>query len=338
MPPPVKSTGGEVSAGHTHPGRPEPDSRRALSSGHASRRVATPPPRSPAYLGAVRVCTSGPVRLPGHHPLPALVLPDRGPPWHRCLSTQLAAGQVDVRLHPSEPHCTGPVQGQGRGASSAVSCALLAQPDLVLRPSGSDDNSPWPIPLMKDLLSQGMGTVWHQRPDLWNLHVWDEEILSGLPPAVAEISQARAPVTRHLYAFKWRLFLSCCASRGEDPQRCAIGVMLSFLQERLEDNLSPSMLKVYVAAIAAHHDPVSGKSLRQHDLVIRFLRGARRLNKPQPRSIPSWDLNVVFEGIRKPPFLTMKTALLVALFGQEGRGPTSTLCVQRVLEVRTGFF
>ena len=31
---------------------------------------------------------------------------------------------------------------------------------------------PWRIPLRKDLLSQGKGTIWHPRPDLWNLHVW----------------------------------------------------------------------------------------------------------------------------------------------------------------------
>ncbi len=31
---------------------------------------------------------------------------------------------------------------------------------------------PWLIPLRKDLLSQGLGTIWHPRPDLWNLHVW----------------------------------------------------------------------------------------------------------------------------------------------------------------------
>ncbi|KAL0157227.1 hypothetical protein M9458_048473, partial [Cirrhinus mrigala] len=35
----------------------------------------------------------------------------------------------------------------------------------------------WRLPtqvdlLRKDLLSQGMGTIWHPRPDLWNLHVW----------------------------------------------------------------------------------------------------------------------------------------------------------------------
>ncbi len=31
---------------------------------------------------------------------------------------------------------------------------------------------PWCIPLRKDLLSQGLSTIWHPRPDLWNLHVW----------------------------------------------------------------------------------------------------------------------------------------------------------------------
>ncbi len=31
---------------------------------------------------------------------------------------------------------------------------------------------PWRIPLRKDILSQGLGTIWHPLPDLWNLHVW----------------------------------------------------------------------------------------------------------------------------------------------------------------------
>ncbi|KAI2653070.1 Transposon Ty3-I Gag-Pol polyprotein [Labeo rohita] len=31
---------------------------------------------------------------------------------------------------------------------------------------------PWPIPLRRDLLSQVKRSVWHPRPELWNLHVW----------------------------------------------------------------------------------------------------------------------------------------------------------------------
>ncbi len=64
-----------------------------------------------------------------------------------------------------------------------------------------------------------------------------------------------------------------CFCAGEDPRRCPIAVVLSFLQDEFERRLSPSTLKVYVATIAAHHDAVDCKSVGKHDLVIRFLRG-----------------------------------------------------------------
>jgi len=56
----------------------------------------------------------------------------------------------------------------------------------------------------------------------------------------------------------------------------------SFLQERLEGQLSPYILKVYVAAIAAHQDAVDGKSLEKHNLINGFFRGIRRLNPLRP--------------------------------------------------------
>ncbi len=152
----------------------------------------------------------------------------------------------------------------------------------------------------------------------------DAADLSGLPPAVVEtIIQARAPSTRQTYALKWSLFATWCTSRREDPRRCTIGVVLSFLQERLERRLSPSTLKVYVAAIAAHHDAVDGRSLGKHDLIVRFLKGARRMNPSRPPLVPSWDLSIVLAGLQRGPFepldsvelkfLSLKTALLTAL-------------------------
>ncbi len=73
-----------------------------------------------------------------------------------------------------------------------------------------------------------------------------------------------------------------------------------------------------MAAIAANHDPVEGKSVGKHDWVVRFLRGARRLNPPRPPSIPSWDLSLVLRALQQgqtvePKFLSMKTLLLLAL-------------------------
>ncbi len=140
---------------------------------------------------------------------------------------------------------------------------------------------------------------------------------------VNTIASARALSTRQAYRLKWNLFVDWCSPRREDPRRCPIAVVLSFLQDGLERRLSPSTLKVYVAAIAAHHDAVDGKSLGKHDLVIRFLRGARRLNPPRPHLVPSWDLPSVLSALRGAPFeplqsvelkfLSLKTVLLSAL-------------------------
>ncbi len=40
--------------------------------------------------------------------------------------------------------------------------------------------APWPIPLRRDLLSQGNRTMWHPRPELWALHLWPLDVSS--PP------------------------------------------------------------------------------------------------------------------------------------------------------------
>ncbi len=80
---------------------------------------------------------------------------------------------------------------------------------------------------------------------------------------------------------------------------------------------------MYVAANAAHHDAVDGMSVGKHDLVIRFLRGARKLNPPRPHLVPSWDLPSVLTTSKGEPFeplysvelkfLSLKTVLLAAL-------------------------
>ncbi len=77
---------------------------------------------------------------------------------------------------------------------------------------------------------------------------------------------------------------------SEDSTSCDISVILSFLQELLGKGHSPSMLKVYVAAIAAFHAPITQQSVGRNNLVVRFLRVSRRLNPPWPPKFPVWDL------------------------------------------------
>ncbi len=101
------------------------------------------------------------------------------------------------------------------------------------------------------------------------------------------------------------IFMNWCSSHGNNPQRCGIGSMLSLLQEGLDRSLSVSTLKVYMATIAANHNTVDCRSIRKHDLVIRFLGGIRRLIlkgcASSPLGISQWSFRPYTE-IRLSPF------------------------------------
>jgi len=49
--------------------------------------------------------------------------------------------------------------------------------------------------------------------------------------------------------------------------------------------MSPSTLKVYVAAIAAYHEAVEGKSLGKHDLITRLNPPLSGLKSPAEGSL-----------------------------------------------------
>ncbi len=197
-----------------------------------------------------------PVRVPRDVALPVVLLPDRRNTRHRRTGTQLARGTI------------------------------LAYQDSVLRADAPRDS-----PSLADSSEEGStdSETGHlmapaSRPlETCLVPRRDAEVLGDLPQEVVDtITSARAPSTRHAYALKRNLFVEWCSSHREDPRRCPIRVVLSFLQQGLERRLSPSTLKVYMAAIAANHDTVEGKSVGKHDWVVRFLRGARRLNPPRP--------------------------------------------------------
>ncbi len=101
--PPLESHAVQVTACCSHPGAAQSCSRRALTTAHVPRRVATPSRDDPADLESIRGSSGRPVCLPRVLPLPAVLLPDRGPPRHRRTGTQLASGLTQVCVSPSEP-------------------------------------------------------------------------------------------------------------------------------------------------------------------------------------------------------------------------------------------
>ncbi len=170
--PPLESEASEVASRGSCPRRAQSCSRRALTSARPSGRMATPPRGTPADLETLRGRSGRPVCLPGHVSLPVVFLPVRGDPRYGCAGMQLASGLTQICVSPSEPSRTDPVQGQGGRGASPLGGALLAQSDLVPR-----TNAPRDSPSLANSSEEGStfserGTLWHPRPDLWNLHVW----------------------------------------------------------------------------------------------------------------------------------------------------------------------
>ncbi len=239
--------------------------------------------------------------------LPVVLLPDRRNTRHGRTGSQLAAGPSQVCISPSEPSRTDTVHGQGGIGADPARGAILAHPDLVPRADAPRDSPSLADSSEEESTASEMGhpVAPASRPLETSCVVpeRDAAVLGDLPQeGVYTITSARTLSTRHAYALKLNLFVEWCSSHREDPGKCPIRVVLSFLQQRLERRLSPSILNAYVATIAANHDPVDGKLAGKHDWVIRFLRGARRLNPPRPPSILSWDLSLVLRALQHGQF------------------------------------
>ncbi len=246
-PHPLESEASEVASRHSYSGLAQPDSQRAVTS-CAPRRVETPSPHGPADLATFWTRTSRPVRVPRDVALPVVLLPHRRNTRHGCTGTQLAAGPLQVCISHSEPSRTDTVQVQGGRGADPARGAILAHPDLVSRADAPHD-----CPSLADSSEEGStaSETGHpvaptSRPLETSCLVpgRDAEVLGDLPQeGVYTITSARTLSTRHAYALKLNLFVEWCSSHREDPGKCPIRVVLSFLQQRLERRLSPSILK-----------------------------------------------------------------------------------------------
>ncbi len=136
--------------------------------------------------------------------------------------------QSSALCFPSNRFATAGTQAsQGATAQTYSNSPPLEEPAVGVIPAVR--SSPWPIPLRRDLLSQANGTLWHQQPELWALHVWLlNASLFGFPERVLNtMAEARAPSTRCLCALKWSVFSTWHPRLGSGHFRCVSGSLIS---------------------------------------------------------------------------------------------------------------
>lgn len=132
------------------------------------------------------------------------------------------------------------------------------------------------------------------------------------------ILNSRKPVTRAIYEKIRKKFVSWYEDRPISNGGI-IPIVLDFLQDGADKNISPSTLKVQVAALSS----VMDTRLAEDPLIRRFLIALKRSKPAKLYKTPTWDMGTVLKGFLSPPFepiedssdknLTLKTALLLAL-------------------------
>ncbi|XP_051756294.1 uncharacterized protein LOC127516053 [Ctenopharyngodon idella] len=290
-----------------------------------------------------RSSRSRPICIGRVNPVSTLVLPNTSSTFGSgCHGTDVAEA-TSVRISPVRSAPGGSGESTPGGGQPDTGSPVLANQDMVLGlsvptrrlPNGASPQTGSPVASGRHDNTSSPRTV-----EAMGLASEGARFIdAGLPTEVVEtILNSRAPSTRKLYSYKWNLFSTWCRQNDTDPVHSSISFVLRFLQEKFSEGLSPSTLKVYVAAISAYHAPLEGDSSVGRDpLVTRFLRGTLRLRPPVRTRVPAWDLAVVLQGLAEAPFepleevpekfLTLKTIFLLAITSLKRTGDLQALSV-----------
>ncbi len=298
-----------LAEGSTPAGQTEPRSGYVISEQCPLRGVDAPSAGGSEDLEDLWQGRSRPFRLQRQLSLPNLLFEGQGRVGPRL------AQPPPLCIPPDRPASTGRQACQGTGSQGAIGGPLVEEPTLVVRADSATDSSPLArAPETGSPLSGERNNMAPSTRAVGSLHLAAQREPTGLPERVLNtISEARAPSTRRLYALKWSVFSTWCLNRGENPSTSELAVVLAF------------------------HAPIAGQSVCRDNSVVRFLKGARRLNPPRPLTVPTWDLPIVLRALKGPPFeplqstnlrsLSLKTALLLALASVKRVGDLQALSI-----------
>ena len=318
----------EIDQGNSRSGSPEQRGGSAVQRDSPLWGMVPASRSNSGDLGEVWQASGGPVRLGGQHKVPSVLLRQGdGFTGMGCTGAPMAKGAA-LRVPPVISHLTH--FGEGEDSTESESNPGGAE----MGPLGLDYNAPPVRPAVGDPTSQGSANTGGRR-DLspsprafGSMGLAGERLMlqsQGLSSKVIDTMQgARAESTRSLYNCKWKVFVKWCESFHIQPFRATVSEVLLFLQELLEKGRAFSTIKVYLAAISACHMGLAdGRTVGQHPLVCKFMKGARRERPVVQSLVPPWDLALVLDSLSRPPFepleevsmkiLSLKTALLLAL-------------------------
>ena len=274
-------------------------------------------------------CLGAPALVASHHrplrnvaePSPASVfLADVRPAVcrHRC-NVAVLGRSASLCLPSLQPPSSGVGEGSGfQGPGADVGGSLLASAPLVPGPSGAASGDP-PLPAMKEGSSQ-ITPLSSLPPEPVRASADCLSYLrrsarqAGFSDAVAgQLTHCRRRSTHVNYQAKWVVYCSWCHRHGHSVSRPTVAKVADFLLYLRR------FLSLSFSSIASYHSMLSGvfhfivPELSSHFVLHDLLRSFH-LERPLSSSrVPPWDLLVVLQFLRGPPFEPLDSASLRSL-------------------------
>ena len=108
--------------------------------------------------------------------------------------------------------------------------------------------------------------------------------------------------TRQAYNRKWVAFSNWCQERLQNPFAAPLGLIIEYLQYLFDSGLQYNTICVHRSVYSRYHNGISGINVGDHPLVSQFVKGVFNLRPPNRVLVPSWDLTLMLEVLKEPPF------------------------------------
>ena len=228
----------------------------------------------------------------------------------------------------------GPEENQQRELPSVTDCSLLAEPELVpsspQSPGGLPNSPPNEPPTTKSASTKHLPHRPTKTPTSRLATIHGSLVKAGFSEKVASrASRGQRKSSIRLYESKYRVFCDWCTQRHISAHSASVQDLADFLLHLHEvKKLSPKTIANYRSALSQVIP-----AARNHEAITRLLKSFLLEAPPTRNRVPDWDLSVVLNRLRGPPFeplkwedsnsrmlCTMKTVFLLALASGRRRG------------------
>ncbi|XP_076049118.1 uncharacterized protein LOC143029868 [Oratosquilla oratoria] len=282
-----------------------PHQQMGLPSGGPFRHQMEPPAPgvfqpSPGSAGSGRGCSSAKLGQPRHLRFPTVSLAPKGAP------------ESTNRIQPSDDFDRSLVAGS---------------PMVSRRPRASSGGAPGPSGKTRPSTSTSQRGLAQEpvSPGTSRVQTMVRILLEkGFPKEVAEdMSSPIRSSSAALYQGKWNAFAEWCHSRAIAPEQATIPLIASFFHFlRKSKKISLSAVQGYRAALNQVFS-LKGMDLALSPEISMLFRHFRKSCPPREITSPPWDVALVLNALRGPPYeplrdanfkdLTLKTVFLLAL-------------------------